>query len=215
MKTFIKLALVAIPVLLSPCMVSAAEGDVSFGIYGNIVGSSGEPSNDVLGIGLIGGYELKNSWFVDVELILSEADFERPWKVLGLEQDPSVATIDAVYSSTILMVQLGKNIKGGSSAFDWYWSAGLGFNSLDVDDVAGPLQGGGNFNITTDAGTETLLRVKAGIKHHLSDNWDMNYALRFDYRLADWSVTDTISGTTAKIDNYATYGILIGVLRKF
>jgi len=77
---------------------------MGLGFYGNIVGGSGEPSNDVLGFGLIGSYQLKNSWFIDIELIQSEADFERPWKALGLTQDESsVKTVDAIYSSTLVM----------------------------------------------------------------------------------------------------------------
>lgn len=77
-----------------------------FGLYGNLVGSGGEPSNGVLGIGLIGSYQLKSSWFVDIVLIQSEADFERPWKVLSLTQDESsVKTVDSIYSSTLVMAQ--------------------------------------------------------------------------------------------------------------
>jgi len=194
----------------------AQESDMSFGIYGNIVGSSGKPSNDVPGIGLIGNYQLKDKWFVDIELIYSEADFERPWQVLGIVQDETtVKTIDALYTSILVMAQMGQNINGGSRSYDYYWSAGLGFNSIDVDDASGPVEGGGTFNITTDAGTEVIIGGKLGIKQHLSDSWSMNYAMRIDYHLADWTVTDTVSSTTAKIDDYATYGILIGVQKKF
>ena len=86
---------------------------------------------------------------------------------------------------------------------------------IDVDDVSGPLEGGGTFNITTDAGTETLLGIKLGIRQSLGDYWSANYALRYDYHLADWNVTDTISSSTTDIGNYSTYGILVGVSRKF
>ena len=194
----------------------AEEGDMSLGMYGNVVVSStGTPSNDVLGVGLTGSYQLENSWFVDLELIQSEADFERPWKVLGLQQDTSVKTVDAVYSSNVVMVQIGQNIKSDSEKYNWYWSAGLGFNSIDVDDVSGQLDGGGTFNIKTTTNTEAVLGLKAGIKQHLSDNWNINYALRVNRHFADWTVTETVSNTTAKIDDYALYGILIGVEKRF
>lgn len=217
MNPLTKAALIGLPFLLSISVTShAQEGDISFGLYGNIVGSSGKPSNDVLGIGLIGSYKLKDKWFVDLELIHSEADFERPWKVLGIIQDETLEkTIDALYTSNLVMAQIGQNMSSGSKSFDYYWSAGLGFNSIDVETVSGPVQGGGTFNITTDAGTETIIGGKLGIKQHLSDNWSMNYALRADYHLADWTVTDTISNTTTKIDDYTTYGILVGAQMKF
>ena len=216
MKAYCKLLLISMSLLISPFLVHAEEGDMDFGLFGNIVGSSGEPSNDVLGIGLIGNYQLKDNWFVSVELIQSEADFERPWKVLGQVQDETtVKTVDAIYSSTLIMAQMGQNIKSNSNAYNWYWSAGLGFNSIDVDDATGPLVGGGTFNIRTDAKTETVIGFKGGIKQYLSDNWNMNYALKINYHLADWTVTDLNSSTTAKIDNYALYGLMVGVERKF
>lgn len=192
------------------------EGDMSIGTHANIVLTYGTPSNDVPGVGLILTYQLKDAWFVDIEYIQSEADYERPWQTLGIQQDEStVSTVDAVYSSSVLMVHMGKNIKGGSANYDWYWSAGLGFNSVSVDDAQGPVLGGGNFNITTDAGTETLIGFKVGMKYHLSNNWDMHYALRLDHHIADWTVTDTVSSATGKIDDYALHGFLIGVERNF
>ena len=113
------------------------------------------------------------------------------------------------------MVHIGQNIKSDSQKFNWYWSAGLGFNSIDVDDVSGPLNGGGNFTIKTTTDTETVIGLKAGIKQHLSDNWNMNYAIRANHHFADWTVTDTVSNTTAKIDDYGLYGVLIGVEKRF
>lgn len=212
--SFTVLAL-ALATILTPCAVYSETGDLSIGAHANIVGGRGEPSNDVLGIGIIANYTLNEKWFMDIELILSEADFERPWQTLGLVQDPNEKTIDAVYTSTALLFHFGQNIAMDSPTLGAYWTAGIGFNSVDVDDVSGPLDGGGTFNITTDAGTETLLGMKLGIRQALGEKWSANYALRYDYHLADWKVTDTISNTTTNIDNYSTYGILLGVSRKF
>lgn len=200
---------------LTPYTTYSDTADFSIGAHANIVGGRGEPSNDVLGVGIIANYPVNDKWFMDVELIYSEADFERPWKPLGLVQDLNEKTIDAVYTSTALMLHFGQYIEMSNATLNGYWTAGIGFNSVDVDDVSGPLEGGGTFNITTDAGTETLLGVKLGILQTLGDKWSVNYALRFDYHLADWKVTDSISTTTTNIDNYSTYGFLAGVTRKF
>ena len=205
----------AIAASLTPYAVYAETEDFSIGAHANIVGGRGEPSNDVLGIGVIANYPVNDKWFMDIELIYSEADFERPWKTLGLVQDPNEKTIDAVYTSTALLFHFGQNIKMDNTTLDGYWTAGIGIHSIDVEDVTGSLDGGGTFNITTDAGTETLLGMKLGIRQRLSDNWSANYALRIDYHLADWKVTDTVSSTTTNIDNYTTYGLLAGVTRKF
>jgi len=64
----------------------------------------------------------------------------------------------------------GKIISSDNSNLDWFWSAGLGINSIDVDDASGPLQGGGNFNVTTTVSSEALFGIKGGLIHHLSDN---------------------------------------------
>ncbi|MCW8956464.1 MAG: outer membrane beta-barrel protein [Gammaproteobacteria bacterium] len=200
---------------LTPTTVYSDTGDLSIGAHANIVGGRGKPSNDILGIGIIANYSVSNQWFMDIELIYSEADFERPWKPLGLVQDPTEKTIDAVFTSTALLFHFGQNIQMESKTLKGYWTAGIGFNSVDVEDVTGPLDGGGTFNIITDPDTETLIGLKTGIRQRLGDNWSANYALRFDYHLADWKVTDTISATTTSIGNYSTYGFLVGVTRKF
>jgi len=43
----------------------------------------------------------------------------------------------------------------------------------------------------------------------------MNYAIRFDYHLADWDVIDSVGNASIKIDDYVLYGALIGIERKF
>ena len=210
----ILLSTLAAPLLL-PLPLSAEENKMSLGLYANIVGSSGEPSNDVLGAGLIGSYKYNASWYIDMELIHSKADFERPWKIAGVIQDPSVDTIDAKYTSNILMAHLRQNIKSNNPAYDWYWSAGIGLNSLDIDDASGPVEGGGTFNIKSNASTETIVGFKTGIKHHVSETWNINYAIRLDYHMADWEVTDSVSNASGTIDDYITYGALIGVEKLF
>lgn len=213
MKT--RLIAVALPLFLCYSSVQAADGDYDLGLYASIVGADGEPSNDILGFGLFATRQLNDNWFIDLEFILSqEADFERPWKVTGLQQDDSVDTIDAKYSSETLMIHAGKKAPFTASS-DWYWSAGIGFNSVDVDDVSGPLQGGGNFALVTQADTETIIGVKLGVIHHLSNQWALHYSLRLDQHLADWSVKDSNSSASGAIANYLTYGLNIGISRGF
>lgn len=215
----IPLSRILLSSILASCLIPMTDyadtSDFSMGAHANIVGGRGEPSNDVPGIGIIANHPINDQWFMDIELIHSEADFERPWKPLGLLQDPAVKTIDAVYTSNALLFHLGQNIEMDSTTLAAYWTAGIGINSIDVDDVSGPLDGGGTFNITTDPGTETLLGMKVGIRQKLGINWSANYALRFDYHLANWVVTDTISATTTSIDNYSSYGLLVGISRQF
>ena len=207
-------------ILLIPCIAFSAiaystSGEFSVGLFGNAVGSKGVPSNDVLGFGVTANYELKDNWFVSLDFIRSKADFERPWKAAGLIQDPAVKTIDAKYTSNLFMVHGGKVISSDNSNHDWFWSAGLGVNSIDVDDASGPLQGGGNFNVTTTVSSETMMGIKGGLIHHFSDNWDVTYTLRLDRHIAEWVVKDTLSPASGVVDNYATYGASVGISRKY
>ena len=60
---------------LIPYIAYAETENFSIGAHANIVGGRGEPSNDVLGIGVIANYPVNDKWFMDIELIYSEADF--------------------------------------------------------------------------------------------------------------------------------------------
>jgi len=178
----------------------------------NIVGSDGTPTNDVLGYGLVGHYQLSQEWYVGITLDISpEFDFERPATEVGIIQDPAVEDIDSVGNSTALIGFIERRYPNKSGNLLWFWNLGLGFANLDFEDATGPVQGGGAFNITTIADTETLITSSVGMQQRINDHWSARYAFSLDQHLADWTVTDSVSGNTAKIGNYAIYGIRIGM----
>ncbi|MDH3447590.1 MAG: hypothetical protein OER87_05790 [Gammaproteobacteria bacterium] len=69
----------------------------------NIVGSSGKPTNDVLGYGVAPHRKLNDEWYLGFGLDYSPScDFERTPRIVGIAQDPGVKTIDAKGTMTMI-----------------------------------------------------------------------------------------------------------------
>lgn len=93
-------------------------------------------------------------------------------------QDPALKAIDAAATNTILSASLGRQYGSTDKGFDWFWTAGIGIGFPDVDTVSGPVDGGGTFEISTDAGTEIHLLASLGTSYHFSPGWSATFAGR-------------------------------------
>ena len=185
------------------------------GVRANIVTASGEPANDILSTGLYVHYYLSNDWALGFAYDRADYDFERPWLVLGFEQDPDVEVIDTTTESTVISAW-GERLYGSAPhVHTWFLGAGLGHASPDVADVQGPLANGGTFDITTDAGTEILAMVSAGVRRHFGNHISVELALRLDHHFAEWDVLDRVSGRTAQTGDYTAYGLHVGFGTRF
>ena len=92
---------------------------------------------------------------------------------------------------------------------------GAGVNSVDVDDQAGLLAGGGSFDIAIDAGTEWVASASVGLRVRVGERFLFEPALRLDQHFADWDVTDRVSGATASIDDYLLKGVHLAFAYRF
>lgn len=197
---------------LSSTSIASEHNSMELGARLNIVGSDGTPTNDMLGYGLVGHYQLTQEWYVGFTLDISpKFDFERTAAVVGIIQDPAVKDIDSVGDSTALTGFIERRYPSESGSLQWFWNVGLGFANVDFDNASGPVQGGGTFDITTNADTETLITSSIGMQQRINDNWSARYAFSYDQHLADWTVTDNISSATAKVSDYGIYGIRVGM----
>lgn len=86
---------------------------------------------------------------------------------------------------------------------------------IDVDDTQGAVAGGGQYDIKTDPDTEYILALALGLRYLLGKNWEAEIAGRYSYHIADWKVTDRISGKVSSIDDYTTNGFYLGVGFRF
>jgi hypothetical protein len=98
---------------------------------------------------------------------------------------------------------------------EWFLGAGLGLASIDVPDASGPLAGGGQFAIETEADTEIVVQLLAGVRRRLGQRWALEFALRADQHFADWQLNDRVSGRTGTIDDYLTVGGHLGLSFRF
>lgn len=205
---------VAIILVLPVSNPSAADEHSPWELGGNynIVGSDGTPTNDMLGFGFVGHYKLSDDWYTGFVLDYSpDFDFEHTARVVNVVQDPAVKVIDAVGTSTAITAFIERRYPSESGNYQWFWNVGAGFANVDFDNATGPVQGGGTFDISTNAGTETLVTGSIGMQQKINQNWSARYAFSLDQHFADWTVTDSVSRNTAKVGDYVIYGIRVGM----
>jgi hypothetical protein len=186
------------------------------GLRLNIIGGSGKPTNDVLGFGVVGRYRLSERWTVGVGVDVSEEfDIERTAGLVGLVQDPEAPVIDSKGSSAAVSAWVERRYGADERRLQWFWTAGVGINAVDVEDQAGPLAGGGTFDVSIDAGTELVASASLGLRVRLGQRFLFEPALRLDQHFADWNVTDRVSGATASIDDYLLRGVHLAFAYRF
>ena len=196
-----------------------AQDDLRFdlGVRGVLTAGNGEPSNDIPGGGVFGHWRLGPRWSIGVAFDQAKFDVEEPAGILGLPQLPEeeLSPIDTKADSTTVSgwAQRDHRRPGGRSS--WFWGLGLGVSTIDVPDAAGPLRGGGRFDIRTEVDTEILASASAGWQRHLGRRFLLELAVRADQHFADWTLTDRVSGRTATIDDWLAWGGHAGIGVRF
>lgn len=191
-------------------LLADSHSDYEFTPRLNIVAGDGEPSNDIPGIGLAIHRKISNEWYLGINIDHSPLfDFEDTAGLVdGLDED---GIVDADSSHTMITVVGERRYEMDSAGWTWFWNLGGGINEVDVDDVDGPLSGGGTYDIETDVDTETILIGNVGWIQRLGDTWSARYEITAEYHSADWEMTDKISGNTGDIDDYSVYGFRLGL----
>ncbi len=199
-------------------VVSTARSDETryeIGLRANVLLGDGVPANDILGLGVIGRYRLRDGWFIGAGLDLYDYDFERPWKLVGLQQDPNVDTIDASADNSVLSGSIARLYNETDHGFDWFWTLGVGIAFPNVDNVAGPTDTGGTFDLTFDVGNEIHLMATLGSSYNFSESWSASFAARVEHHFMDVLITDRISGNTAEVDSQSPIGAFLSLNYRF
>jgi hypothetical protein len=202
---------------------AAAEdgGRFDFGLRFNALGGNGEPTNDILGLGLVGRYPLSPRW--RIAFVLDHADdfdFERPAVLLDLPPDYSGGDIDAKGTSTLLSAWIERVYAREGGRLEWFWAAGFGGGLVDIDDASGPLVGAGSYTITTEMDgelgvEEIIVGISGGLRIRFGERSALEVALRADRHIADWELLDLESGATGRVDDYLLRGATIGFFHRF
>ena len=210
-----RLVAVLMALVLMTGVSQAEDSKFEIGLRANVLLGDGVPANDILGLGVIGRYRLNDGWFIGAGVDIYEFDYERPWRILGLEQDPDVDTIDALADSTVFSGSIGRLYNETDYGFDWFWTLGLGFASVDIEDVDGPTDAGGTFDITFDAASEIHLMASLGSSYNFSEKWSTSFAARVEHHFMDVLITDRVSGNTSKIDSQSPIGAYLSLNYRF
>jgi len=215
MRRTLSIVFTASALALSPSLAHAEAGRFDLGVRGVLMVADGEPANDIPGFGLFGHYRLSERWRLGFAVDMAEYDFEQPARILGLEQSSSVEPVDVLAESTTVSAWAERTFGRAPGPTEWFLGAGLGLASIDVPDASGPLAGGGQFAIETEADTEIVVQLLAGVRRQLGQRWALEFALRADQHFADWQLNDRVSGRTGTIDDYLTVGGHLGLSFRF
>lgn len=212
---FRKTLLVLAPLLI-PVPASGDEpGTISVGVRTTVTAADGVPANDIPGYGIVGLYRLNDRWTLGVGVDRSEYDFENPARLIGLPIDPAAEPVDAKAEATILSAWVERSFSAPQARTEWFLGAGLAAASVDVPDATGNTQGGGSFDIRTQADTEIIVSLMGGVRRRLGERWYFEFAVRADQHLADWTSTDQVSGASTTISDYFAYGGSLGFGYRF
>ena len=205
-------------VLLALVVAFPALADDSknqFGLRANVLVGSGKPANDILGAGLIGLRYRDDGWFYGGSIDNYAYDFERPASYVGLTQDPNVDVIDADGSNTVIAGFMGREYDAEDGGFRWFWTAGLGVGFADVDDVSGPTDSGGTFDLTFKVETEIHVMGTLGTTYDFSPKWSATLAGRLEHHFMGIEITDQVTGNTASIDSQTVMGAYLSLNYRF
>ena len=189
----------------------ADEQRFSLGLRGVITAADGEPANDIPGAGVFAQYALNAQWMLGAAVDLTSFDVERPAKLVGIEQDPTVEAIDAKAEGTTLSFWIERLFNDPQSRVVWYAGVGLGAASIDVPDAQGPRADGGRFDIHTEADDELIASLTAGLRLDFGAGWFAEFALRADQHFADWRMTDSVTGLQHTVGDYFAWGGHVGL----
>lgn len=186
------------------------------GLRLDVLVADGEPANDMPSAGVFGRYRLSDRWRLGFALDHSpEFDVERPYEFIGLVGAASAGEVDAKGTSTSFLAWIERVYERPGRRLEWFWGVGAGISTVDVEDVAGPLEGGGTYDITQEVGTELLASASGGLRWRFAQRWAFEAALRLDQHFTDWTVTDRVSGRTAALDDYLVQGAHFGLAHRF
>jgi hypothetical protein len=194
---------------------SADEPRNEYGLRANVLLGDGKPANDILGVGLIGRRYLDNGWFIAGTLDTYQYDFERPASLAGIRQDPDVDVIDADGSITTVGALLGREYGDANQGFRWFWSVGLGIGFESVDDVSGPTDSGGAFDLTFETDNNVQLMSTLGTSYFFNARWSASFTARLEHHFMDIEITDRVSGATARVDSQSPVGAYVSLNYRF
>jgi hypothetical protein len=190
-----------------PC--PAQENSFDVGVRGVVIIGDGQPANDMMGYGVVGRWEFRDSWHLGIAFDSVEFDYETPNRVLGIE---SVEVVDPGNEFSRISLLVERRYGPPDSPWSWFWTAGAGFAAIDVGErAAGTTPAGGTFNIATTADDEAHFMIGGGLRRSFGENWALDAALTIQHHTTDYQLVDLVSGATGSIGSQTPYGLTLGI----
>ena len=92
-------------------------------------------------------------------------------------------------------------------------SLGVGF--ANVDDVSGPTDTGGNFDLTFNVDTEIHVMGALGTTYDFGPKWSVSLTGRIEHHFMGIEITDQVSGNSATIDSQTPLGAYLSLNYRF
>lgn len=198
--------------LINSSVALADESRWDTGLRYTILASQGEPSNDMQGVGLVGHYRWKDKWYIGFGIDLLSFDYENIPRSLGIS--PTEVT-DTVNDMTQFSGWVERRYGEGDGKWSWFWTAGLGYATVDTQPVSGSTTSGGTFFIVTDISDEFQLLGSIGLRYAFSSHWRLEGAAHIQHHFSDYKLVDTVSGQTGTIGSHTPVGAAIGINYQF
>lgn len=198
--------------MVQPTMaMSLAKSDI--GIRADVNVGPGKPVNDMLGASMIGHIPFNELWLLGLALSVADFDVERPNSELGLMTQDK---LDAEASSVMLSSWIERRINEQDSGSYWFWTAGMGLNSVDVNNLKGTTISGEDFELKFDIDIEVEMALTAGRRDHINKNWVLGYGLKAAYRFGDWHAKNLLGTEKKTIHNsYDVSGVFVETSYQF
>ncbi|MEX2124652.1 MAG: hypothetical protein WD795_12235 [Woeseia sp.] len=191
----------------------AQENRFDLGVRGVVIIGDGQPANDMMGYGVVGRWEFRDSWHVGLAFDLVEFDYETPNRALGIE---SVEVVDPGNEFSRISLLVERHYGPADSPWLWFWTAGAGFASIDVgENAVGTTPTGGTYNIATTADDEAHFMVGGGLRRSFGENWALDAALTIQHHTTDYQLVDLVSGATGSIGSQTPFGLTLGISYAF
>lgn len=192
---------------------TAEDHGFDVGVRGVVIVGDGQPANDMIGYGAVGRWEFGESWHLGLAFDSVTFDYETPYRVLGID---SVEEIDPGNEFTRISVLIERRYERPGSPWIWFWTAGVGFASIDVGaNAVGTTPGGQSFEIATSADDETHFIVGGGLRRSFGQHWALEAALTLQHHTTDYQLTDLVSEATGSIGSQTPYGLTLGISYEF
>ena len=191
----------------------AEERRVDVGVRGVVIVGDGQPANDMIGYGVVGRWEFRQSWHLGLAFDAVTFDYETPYRALGIE---SVEEIDPSNEFRRVSVLIERRYERPASPWIWFWTAGVGFASIDVGaNAVGTTPGGQSFEIATTADDETHFIVGGGLRRSIGEHLALEAALTLQHYTTGYQLMDVVSGVTSSIGSQTPYGLTLGITYGF